>query len=59
MRALAESMMEFARMTDERTRAMGEEARAVVEREFGQDRVVDAYLKALRDIVPGSGVRTR
>ena len=57
--ALAEAMLQFARLDEAERLAMGEAARTIVEREYGEQRVVDAYLAALRDIAPASGVGSR
>ena len=50
--SLAEAMERVARSSAERLEALGRAAREKVEREFGQDRVVDAYLRVLAEIAP-------
>lgn len=46
--ALAAAMDSLLRLGRSERQAMGLRARAMVERDFGQERVVDAYLEALR-----------
>jgi hypothetical protein len=45
-------MLRFAKLPDDNRQAMGEAARRAVERDFGQDRVIAAYLEALAEIAP-------
>jgi len=37
---------------------MGRASRALVEREYGVERVIEAYLDALAQLAGGAGVRT-
>ena len=55
--ALADAMLEFAGLPDARRLEMGRSARAVVEQGYDEQRVIDAYVGALVDIAPASGVR--
>lgn len=55
--ALTRAMLEFAGLPDARRQEMGRAARAVVEQEYDEQRVIDAYLESLMDIAPASGVR--
>jgi glycosyltransferase involved in cell wall biosynthesis len=48
--SLAEAMERIARLPPERLRALGRAARDKVEREFGEQIVVDAYLEALAEV---------
>jgi glycosyltransferase involved in cell wall biosynthesis len=48
--SLAEAMRELATMGSERRAEMGRAGRAVVERSYGVEQVVDAYLKALAQL---------
>jgi len=50
--SLAEAMLRFANLPGDERQAMGEAARRAVERDFGQDRVIAAYLEALAEIAP-------
>lgn len=50
-RSLADAMLRIARLSPVELRKLGAGARAKVEREFGEDKVVQAYLDTLREIV--------
>lgn len=50
-RSLADAMLGIARLPAARLQEMGRAARAKVEREFSEDRVVHAYLEALESAV--------
>ena len=52
--ALAEAMERLATMADSDREAMGLAGRAMVEREFGEARVIQAYLEALAQLRPAS-----
>jgi glycosyltransferase involved in cell wall biosynthesis len=54
--SLAEAMHEVGTMAPERRRAMGNAARATVEREFGEERVISAYLAAIAQLAQATGV---
>jgi glycosyltransferase involved in cell wall biosynthesis len=54
--SLAEAMLRFANLPDDERQAMGEAARRAVERDFGQDRVIAAYLEALAEVAPSGPV---
>lgn len=56
--ALAQAMIEFARLSVTRRQKMGMAARAIVEQGYGEQQVIDAYLEALVDTAPASGVRS-
>lgn len=49
--SLADAMERIGRLPAKRLRAMGLAARAKVEREFGEERVVEAYLRVLDEVV--------
>ncbi len=53
--SLAQDMMSFAQMSHDTRARMGDAARAKMEREFGVNRVIDAYREALREIVTRIG----
>jgi glycosyltransferase involved in cell wall biosynthesis len=55
-RSLADAMIRLIDQPADETEAMGQAARHIVEEEFGENRVIDTYLAALRDIGAGSGV---
>jgi glycosyltransferase involved in cell wall biosynthesis len=55
-RSLADAMIRLIDQPADDTEAMGQAARHIVEEEFGENRVIDTYLAALRDIGAGSGV---
>jgi glycosyltransferase involved in cell wall biosynthesis len=50
--SLADAMERVARLPAERLRELGQAARRKVEREFGEQIVVDAYLEALAEVAP-------
>jgi glycosyltransferase involved in cell wall biosynthesis len=58
--SLAGAMIKFADLSPDRRAAMGLAGRRKAEREFGEQRVVDAYISALEQILAnnprGSGV---
>lgn len=55
--SLADVMLQLANLPAEERRAMGVNARWKVEREFGQDRVITAYLETLAEVAPlGSAI---
>jgi glycosyltransferase involved in cell wall biosynthesis len=49
--SLAETMANFARLSTDQRRLMGERAREKAEREFGEERVIEAYISALDRIL--------
>lgn len=49
--SLAEAMERIARAVPQRLTEMGRAARAMAEREFGEEHVVDAYLEVLAEVV--------
>ena len=49
-RSLADAMIEIAELSHGQRQAMGRAARATVERDYGEERVIEAYLEALREI---------
>jgi len=53
--SLAQAMMSFAQLPSDMRAKMGEDARAKMEREFGVDRVIDAYRQAIHEIVGNEG----
>ena len=55
-RALANVLLEFAGLSNDRRQEMGRAARALVERDYDEQRVINAYLASLVDIAPVSGV---
>lgn len=50
-RALADAMIRIGKLPAEELRALGAAARAKVEREFGEQRVIDAYREALAELI--------
>jgi glycosyltransferase involved in cell wall biosynthesis len=54
--SLAEAMREVGTMAPGRRREMGNAARAIVEREFGEERVISAYLAAIAQLAQAAGV---
>lgn len=50
--SLAAAMERIAEMPREQLKAMGAAGRKKMEREFGEERVVDAYLDVLKDAIP-------
>ena len=50
--SLANAMLRLAGLSAGDRNAMGQAARRMVERDFGEDRVVRAYLSALADFPP-------
>ena len=57
-RSLAEAMHVLGSMDGARRAEMGRASRALVEREYGVERVIEAYLDALAQLAGGAGVRT-
>jgi glycosyltransferase involved in cell wall biosynthesis len=55
--SLAEAIRELGSMDPQRRAQMGQAARALVEREYGVERVVRAYLDALAQLAGEAGVR--
>jgi glycosyltransferase involved in cell wall biosynthesis len=55
--SLAEAIRELGSMDPQRRAQMGQAARALVEREYGVERVVRAYLDALAQLAVEAGVR--
>jgi len=53
-RSLADAMLDLMRLDDAARAAMGAAGRARVEREYGEDRVIAAYLGALDDAIAGA-----
>jgi glycosyltransferase involved in cell wall biosynthesis len=51
--SLADAMFRLADLSADGRQAMGNAARRKIEREFGQDRVVDAYLDELAKVTAG------
>ena len=54
--SLAEAIRRIGAMKAEQRVAMGRAGRALVEREYGEERVVRAYLDALKQLAPPEGV---
>jgi len=57
-RSLAEAMHVLGSMDGARRAEMGRASRALVEREYSVERVIEAYLDALAQLAGGAGVRT-
>jgi hypothetical protein len=49
-------MEKIGLMKADRLEEMGREARELVEREYGEDRVVRAYLEIVKQLAPRTGV---
>ena len=56
--SLTEAMRRMGCMEQEARFAMGSAGRALVEREFGEERVIDAYLDTMKQLVEGAGVES-
>lgn len=54
--SLAQAMERVGSMRPDQLEEMGKQARALVEREYSQDRVIQAYLQLVEQLAPGTGV---
>jgi glycosyltransferase involved in cell wall biosynthesis len=51
-RDLADKMLRFAELSDERRHEMGRQSRLKAEREFDERLVIEAYLEAVKEVLP-------
>lgn len=53
--SLAQAMERVGSMNADRLEGMGRQARALVERDYGEERVIQAYLEVVRQLAPRAG----